>query len=59
MLRDAAVTRDNVVRAERAGCSAIVVTVDFPVTGNRENNVRNAFRYPTGMKPVMVDKVMR
>ena len=28
------------------------MTVDFPVTGKRENNVRNKFTYPEGVEPV-------
>ena len=38
---------DLVRRAEAAGYSAIVVTVDFPVAGRRERDHRNRFPYPT------------
>jgi len=37
--RDVAV--GGIERAKKAGCSALVVTVDTPVAGNRERDVRN------------------
>lgn len=33
-------------RVERTGCRTLVVTVDLPVSANRENNVRNGFTMP-------------
>ncbi|MDQ3447768.1 MAG: alpha-hydroxy-acid oxidizing protein [Chloroflexota bacterium] len=44
--RDRAVSRDLVARAERAGYSAIVLTVDLPVAGYRERDLRNDLSYP-------------
>ncbi|MCR5867944.1 alpha-hydroxy acid oxidase [Aquincola sp. J276] len=35
-----------VQRAQRAGYQALVLTVDVPVSGNRELDVRNGFRVP-------------
>jgi len=35
-----------VARAERAGYQALVLTVDVPVSGNRELDLRNGFRMP-------------
>jgi len=35
-----------VQRAERAGYEALVLTVDVPVSGNRELDLRNGFRVP-------------
>lgn len=35
-----------VQRAERAGYEALVLTVDVPVSGNRELDLRNGFRMP-------------
>ncbi len=35
-----------VERAARAGYEALVLTVDVPVSGNRERDVRNGFRVP-------------
>jgi len=47
--RDRGVTRDLIKRAEAAGCRAIVLTVDAPVGGQRERDVRNGFRLPEGI----------
>lgn len=47
--RDRGVTEALVRRAEAAGCGAIVLTVDSPLLGTRERDVRNRFRLPEGM----------
>lgn len=47
--RDRDVTEALVRRAEAAGCGAIVLTVDAPLLGTRERDVRNRFRLPAGM----------
>jgi 4-hydroxymandelate oxidase len=44
--RDRARSADLVRRAQSAGFSAIVLTADFPVAGNRERDVRNRLPYP-------------
>lgn len=44
--RDRAVSRDLVARAEAAGFTAIVFTVDLPVAGYRERDLRNDLQYP-------------
>ena len=36
-------------RAEAAGCRALVLTVDAPLLGRRERDVRNRFRLPPGL----------
>ncbi len=41
--------RGLVERAVAAGYGAIVVTVDLPMPGNRERDVRNGFTVPLGM----------
>jgi 4-hydroxymandelate oxidase len=47
---DMRLTEALVHRAERAGCRALVVTVDSPVFGRRERDHRNGFRdLPAGM----------
>ncbi len=46
---DRAFTRDLVQRAERAGCQALVVTVDTPVVGLRHHEERIKFALPPGM----------
>ncbi|MGW1595887.1 alpha-hydroxy acid oxidase [Streptomyces sp. NPDC002343] len=44
------VTAELVLRAERAGCSALVVTVDSPVFGTRTRDLRNGFHdLPPGL----------
>lgn len=47
---DRGFTRELVQRAERAGCRGIVVTVDTPVWGVRERDLRNSFRVPDGLR---------
>ncbi len=47
--RDRGVTRALVERAEAAGCRALVLTVDAPLLGRRERDVRNRFRLPEGL----------
>jgi 4-hydroxymandelate oxidase len=46
---DRGVTRDLVERAEAAGASALVVTVDVPLLGRREADERNRFALPPGL----------
>ena len=43
VFRDRSLTEDLVRRAAEAGCRAICLTVDVPVQGNREHDVRNRF----------------
>jgi 4-hydroxymandelate oxidase len=47
--RDRAITRELVERAEAAGASALVPTVDTPVLGRREADDRNHFTLPEGV----------
>ena len=47
--KDRGVTAELIRRAERAGAEAIVLTVDAPVWGTREKDVRNGFRLPPGL----------
>jgi 4-hydroxymandelate oxidase len=48
--KDRDATRELVKRVEAAGCSALVVTVDAPVLGRRERDVRNSFALPPEFK---------
>lgn len=48
--KDRGFTRDLVARCERAGCRGFVLTVDTPVWGVRERDIRNGFRVPDGMR---------
>ena len=49
-------TRDLVARAESAGAKAIVVTVDTPLWGRRERDVRNGFHLPPGLSAINLVK---
>lgn len=44
--KDRGITRDLIARAASSGCGAIVLTVDAPVGGLRERDVRAGFSYP-------------
>jgi isopentenyl diphosphate isomerase/L-lactate dehydrogenase-like FMN-dependent dehydrogenase len=44
--RDRGVSAELVRRAESAGYGAVVVTVDLPVGGRRERDIRNSLAYP-------------
>src|SRR6516162_4670859 len=46
VFKDRAVTASLVQRAEATGCKAIVLTVDAPLLGRRERDVRNQFKMP-------------
>jgi 4-hydroxymandelate oxidase len=45
--RDREITRQLVLRAEAAGYTALCLTVDVPVIGNRERDLRNSFSFPS------------
>lgn len=44
--RDRGITAELVRRAERAGCTALVLTVDTPILGRRERDLLNGFHVP-------------
>ncbi len=46
VLKDRAISASLVKRAEASGCKAIVFTVDAPLLGRRERDVRNQFKIP-------------
>ncbi|MEO8503365.1 MAG: alpha-hydroxy acid oxidase [Acidobacteriota bacterium] len=48
--KDREITRELLRRAKQAGYKAIVLTVDTPVLGRRERDVRNGFRLPPGIR---------
>jgi len=48
--RDRAITRDLVARAEAAGFTALCLTVDVPMGGRRERDVRNLFKIPPDVR---------
>ena len=47
--RDRKATEALVARVEAAGCTALVLTVDAPLLGRRERDVRNRFCLPEGL----------
>lgn len=47
--KDREATRDLIARVEKTRCSAIVLTVDAPLLGPRERDVRNRFALPDGL----------
>jgi 4-hydroxymandelate oxidase len=48
--KDREISRNLVERAEAAGYKALVLTVDSPLLGRRERDVRNRFQLPPGLK---------
>jgi 4-hydroxymandelate oxidase len=48
--RDRGATAALVARAEAAGARALVLTVDAPLLGRRERDVRNRFALPPGLR---------
>lgn len=48
--KDRGATEALVRRVEAAGCRALVLTVDAPLLGRRERDVRNGFALPTGLE---------
>jgi isopentenyl diphosphate isomerase/L-lactate dehydrogenase-like FMN-dependent dehydrogenase len=46
VFKDRTISASLVKRAEVAGCKAIVFTVDVPLLGRRERDVRNQFKLP-------------
>jgi lactate oxidase len=48
--KDPEINKNLIQRAERGGYSAIVMTVDLPVLGLRERDVRNRFVLPSDLK---------
>lgn len=47
--KDRAATAALIQRAEAAGCSGLVLTVDAQIWGRRERDVRNRFQLPPGL----------
>lgn len=44
--KDRSITRELIQRAESAGYEAIIITVDVPIMGRREKDIRNQFALP-------------
>ncbi|MDP3508340.1 MAG: alpha-hydroxy acid oxidase [Candidatus Melainabacteria bacterium] len=54
--KDRAITKDLVARAEGNNYKALVVTVDSPVLGRRERDIRNQFTLPLGLRAANLEK---
>ena len=54
--RDRGMVRALAQRAQAAGCDALVLTVDTPVWGIRERDIRNHFRVPEGLRIVHLER---
>jgi L-lactate dehydrogenase (cytochrome) len=50
-LRERRITEALVARAAEAGCGALVVTIDLPVLGRKERDLRNGFTMPPTVRP--------
>lgn len=52
--KDRVLVKEMLARAKKAGYTALILTVDFPITGNRERDPRNGFTIPPklGLKQV-------
>jgi len=59
VFKDREITRDLIKRAEAAGCKAIVLTVDAPLLGTRERDVRNRFDLPEGITVKNLETVFK
>ena len=55
VFKDRGLTRDLLERAEACGYEAILLTVDAPVLGRRERDVRNGFELPSHLTLACVD----
>ncbi len=47
--KDRGVTKNLLQRVRAAGCKAIVLTVDAPILGRRERDIRNRFELPSNL----------
>ncbi len=51
LMRDRNINRRLVERAQAAGCGALCLTVDVPIQGQRERDIRNGFALPPRLTP--------
>jgi L-lactate dehydrogenase (cytochrome) len=59
VMRDRGFVADLIKRAEVAGCSALFLTVDLPVNGQRHVDMRNGLSVPPRLTPKTVFDVLR
>ena len=58
VMRDRDFTGDLIDRAKAAGCSALVLTLDLQILGQRHNDIRNGLSAPPRLTPGHVWQVM-
>jgi isopentenyl diphosphate isomerase/L-lactate dehydrogenase-like FMN-dependent dehydrogenase len=58
LYRDRQTSLDRIALAKRLGFRVLVVTVDAPVSGNRERDVRNGLSVPVRVRPRMALETM-
>ncbi len=58
VMRDRGFVKALIERAEKAGCSALFVTVDLPVNGQRHVDMRNGLSVPPRLTPKTVFDVL-
>lgn len=56
--KDRKLVEDFLTRAKAAGFTGCILTVDVPVSGNRERDPRNKFGMPPKMSPTLVKQVL-
>ena len=56
--KDRQLVEDFLARAKAAGFTGCILTVDVPVSGNRERDPRNQFGLPPKMSPSLVKQVL-
>jgi len=52
--KDRVLVKEMLARAKAAGFTGLVLTVDFPITGNRERDPRNGFTIPPKVGPKQI-----
>ena len=56
--RDREVIKEFMTRCRESGYNALCLTVDLPVHGNRERDLRNRLTFPTALAPKVVADVL-
>jgi isopentenyl diphosphate isomerase/L-lactate dehydrogenase-like FMN-dependent dehydrogenase len=56
VFRDEGVTRELIAQARAGGYGALVLTIDAPVRGNRERDVRSTFAIPTDISVASIGR---
>lgn len=57
--RDRALLKDMIDRVKAAGYAALILTVDFAITGNRERDIVNGFAIPPKLGPRQVWEALK